>query len=273
MTELPDLKALNHKAKDALIEELWSEVQALREATKPKPKKTSQNSSLPPAKGFKPNQGKKSQKQGNQDASETPHHEGGRSLSETPDQIIKAEVKSCADCGALIAPTLQQLLQRYDKIDIPPIRPVVTRVERYGCRCPECGMAQIAVVPAELEQGSPFSPRIGALVTTLRYGHAISYKRLQQLLSEVFGLGISQGGISNLLSQVKQQLQAPVAEILKRLQQSDWVGSDETSARVNGQNQWEWLTLPALKRRGFLHQIRPKPDPNGRCQDASSKSA
>ena len=50
MTELPDLKQLTDEAKDALILALWEELQKIQ---KKKPKKTSKNSSLPPAKGFK----------------------------------------------------------------------------------------------------------------------------------------------------------------------------------------------------------------------------
>jgi transposase len=51
MKELPDLNQLSSEAKDALIVVLWEELQKLQ---RKKPKKTSKNSSLPPAKGFKP---------------------------------------------------------------------------------------------------------------------------------------------------------------------------------------------------------------------------
>ncbi|MEB3294368.1 MAG: hypothetical protein VKJ24_14510 [Synechococcales bacterium] len=148
MTELPDLKRLTHGAKDELIHDLWDEVQTLRQKVN-KPQKTSKNSSLPPTQ---------------------------------PDQIIKAEVRQCQDCGHSIESCEQRLLQRYDKIDILPIHPIVTRVERYGCACPVCGQAQIGLVSESLSTGSPFSPRIAALVTTLRYGHAISYQRIEQLM-------------------------------------------------------------------------------------------
>jgi transposase len=50
MKDFPDLKQLTDEAKDALIVTLWEELQKLRQK---KPKKTSKNSSLPPAKGFK----------------------------------------------------------------------------------------------------------------------------------------------------------------------------------------------------------------------------
>ncbi|MGP1388069.1 MAG: DUF6444 domain-containing protein, partial [Thainema sp.] len=56
MTELPPLDGLSHAEKDALIEELWQELQRLRaeveQLKQKRVKKTSRNSSLPPAKGF-----------------------------------------------------------------------------------------------------------------------------------------------------------------------------------------------------------------------------
>jgi transposase len=108
---------------------LWEELQKLRQK---KPKKTSKNSSLPPAKEFKAKvKGDEQETQGKQEASVGPER-GGRPLSKNPDQTIKATVKSCQNCGTEIEESLQNLLQRYDKIDIPPIQPIVTRVEQYA---------------------------------------------------------------------------------------------------------------------------------------------
>jgi transposase len=73
----------------------------------------------------------------------------------------------------------------------------------------------------------------------MRYTHGISYNRMQQLLSEVFGLEMSEGAINNLLQRVKEQLSQEVDGIVQRLRSSRVVCSDETSARVNGKNQWE----------------------------------
>ena len=236
MTELPNLKQLTDEAKDALILRLW---EALQKLQKKRPKKTSKNSSLPPAKGFKA-EVKSEAKEGKQTrVGRLGREGGGRGLSEDPDQIHESTVKSCSDCGAEIARSDQQLMARYDKIEIPPIAPIVTRVERYGCDCPQCGAAQLGAVPIGMEPGSPFGNRIAALVTTMRYSHGISYGRMQQMLCDVFGLEMSEGAIANLLLRVKGQLQTEVDGILAALRSARLVGSDETSARVNGKNQWE----------------------------------
>jgi transposase len=251
MTELPDLKQLTNEAKDALILALWEELQKLQQK---RPQKTSKNSSLPPAKGFKA-EVKREEQDGEKTREGSMGREGGgRPLSEHPDQIIEATVKSCQACGAEIAESDQQVMARYDKIELPPIAPIVTRVERYGCACPRCGSSQIAAVPVGMEAGSPFGHRIAALITTMRYSHGISYSRMQQMLDEVFGLELSQGAIANLLSRVKGQLQSEVDGILARLRRSRLVGSDETSARVNGKNQWEWVFQ---NEQVCFHIIRP----------------
>jgi transposase len=256
MTELPDLKELTSEAKDALIESLWQEVQKLRKAVEKPPKKTSKNSSLPPSQGFK-----RSLKPEIKPSETSVQREGslgrtggGRTLSEQPDQIVQARLQQCGDCGVFLSPDLQRVMQRYDKIEIPPIRAVVTQVERYGCDCPNCGKAQLAGVPASLAAGSPFGQSVAVLVTTLRYSHAISYARMQQLMQEVFGLEISEGGIANLLRQVKQELDTTVNGIATRLRQARVIGSDETSARVQGINQWEWVFQNDEL---CLHVIRP----------------
>ena len=239
MNALPNLKQFTDEAKDALIVVLWEELQKLQQGQTKKPKKTAKNSSVPPAQGFKPNL-KLEQKEGKRTAS-LGRTGGGRPLHEHPDHVVKAELTHCDACGELIPTRLQQLLQRYDKIDLPPIKPVVTRVERYGCVCSGCGSSQIATVPSALAPGTPFSGRIQALVTSLRYGHGISYRRMAQMLGDIFELDISEGGIANVLKSVKQQLTPAVDGILAKLRAASWVCSDETSARVNGKNQWEWV--------------------------------
>jgi transposase len=263
MKKLPDLKQLSDEAKNALIVELWQEIQKLRAAldtseSKPNssPALTSSNSSTPPSKGFKPNiKPKPSKIEGVKRQKSIGRAGGGRHLHPEPDQIIVAQIKSCPQCSETVTATSQKLQAVvYDKIELPPIRPRVTRIELYGGRCPCCQTEYLAPVPAGMEPGSPFGSSIQSLVTYLRYTHAIGEERLSGILAEVFGLKISEGAIANLLSTVKTSLDDQVNQILQRLRQAKLICSDETSARVNGQNQWEWLFQ---NQDICLHVIRP----------------
>ena len=73
-------------------------------------------------------------------------------------------------------------------------------------------------------------------------------------MNELYGLEISEGAIVNLLQRVQGQLVALVAQIVERLRRARLVCSDETGARVEGQNQWEWVFQ---NEQLCLHVIRP----------------
>jgi transposase len=257
MKELPPLDELSHSEKDALIKGLWQELQTLRsEVEKLKQKrvkKTSRNSSLPPSKGFKPNQSSAGSTA--VEGEETGcHRSGGRELSQQPNQVVVAQSKSCPHCGGAVDSSTQRLSGMYERIELPAMTPHITRVERYGGTCPSCQQCYEAPVPIGLEPGSPFGMSVASLVTYLRYSHAISYQRLSQLMREFYGLRLSEGAIANLLQRVRVQLETPVARIVERLRGARLVGSDETGARVNRKTQWEWVFQ---NDQVCLHVIRP----------------
>jgi transposase len=200
VTQLPDLSCLSHAEKDALIRVLWAQVQALTtrvaelEAQLGGVPKTPDNSSVPPSQGKKANRGNKPKRKGLRKGS-LGRKGGGRSLVENLDETVIARPVCCAHCRAALNETDQTLAGRYDKFELPTVRPVVTRVELYAgdCRC--CGETTLAPVPEGLEPGTPFSLNIVALAIYLRITHAISYQRLSRLMMELFGLAISEGAL------------------------------------------------------------------------------
>jgi len=135
----------------------------------------------------------------------------------------------------------QRLDTRYDKIDLPRVRPTVTRVERYAAECPRCGATTLAPVPEGLEPGTPFSVNIVALAMYLRFVHAVSYQRLTRLLMELFGLAISEGALNAAFRRGKPQFDANVAAILARLRRARVIYSDETGVRIDGRGHWNWV--------------------------------
>ena len=246
MTELPDLSQLTHEAKNALIRALWAQVQALTvrvaelETRLGAPPKTPDNSSLPPSRGKKPNRPEKAKRHGPRPGS-LGRMGGGRALAATPDETVIAKPVRCAHCQASLGEADQVLHGRYDKIDLPQVTPVVTRVERYAGRCRCCGGTTLAPVPEGLEPGTPFSVGIVALAMYLRFVHAISYQRLSRLLSELFGLTLSEGALDAAFRRGKPAFDADVASILARLRRARVVCSDETSVRIDGRTCWNWV--------------------------------
>jgi transposase len=255
----PDLTKLTEAEKDALILALWAQVQTLTarvavlEARLSQPPKTPDNSSLPPSKGHKANRPEKAERAGPRQGS-LGRAGGGRPLAEEPDQLVIAKAATCVHCRAALAEAEQVLHARYDKIELPPVRPVVARVERYAACCPCCGGATLAPVPEGMEQGSPFGVSILALALYLRFTHAISYRRLTRLFLHLFALPISEGALDALFRRAKPRLDDEVAAILARLRRARVVCSDETTVRVEGRTCWNWVFR---NDEVVIHVIRP----------------
>ncbi len=208
------------------------------EARLANPPKTPDNSSLPPSKGQKPNlpdPGKKTPR---------PSRPGvARALAEHPDKIIEATLVACPHCDHALGPADMSDIHAYDHIDLPPIRPIVTRINRHRGTCPCCRKALSAPAPEGFEPGSPFGPGIEALVIHLHITQAVSFERLSRLMAEVFGLSISEGAIANILARAQAPLVAAADTIAAAVRASPVVGSDETSARVRGKTWWQWVLL------------------------------
>jgi len=194
------LKALSKDDLVALIlaQQVQTETQAVQisaltarivelEARLDAPRKTPGNSSTPPSKGQKPSRPERPKKPRRGRPGVT------RALAAHPDRIIEATLAACPYCASALGPADQPDLHAYDHIDLPPISPVVTRINRHRGVCPCCRKRVAAPVPDGFEPGSPFGPGLCALIIHLHVTQAIGFERLVCLLSEVFGLtpGIS----------------------------------------------------------------------------------
>jgi transposase len=250
MDRLPDLSSLSHDEKDALIHALWAQVQALTaqvatltarvgelEAKLGLPPKTPDNSSLPPSWGKKPNRADKPARTAPRPGS-LGRKGGGRLPAEAPDETVTARPSRCAHCQAALAEADQTLAARFDKLDLPTVAPVVTRVERCAGQCRCRGGTTLAPLPEGLEPGTPFSRDTVALAMCLRFVHHVSYRRLSRLLLELSGLAISEGALDAAFRRVEPRFDAETAAILARLRRARVVCSDETGVRIDGQSCW-----------------------------------
>jgi len=192
------------------------------------PDKTPGNSSIPPSKGQKSNLPDRPKKP-----------RGGRpgvarALAEHPDRIIEATLAACPHCAHALGAADLPEIHAYDHIDLPPLRPIVTRINRHRGVCPCCEKRVAAPAPEGFDPGSPFGPGLSALIIHLHVTQAISFQRLVRLMAEVFGVTISQGAIANILARAQAPLVGAAQPLAQAVRTSPVVGSDETSARVGG---------------------------------------
>jgi transposase len=258
MDKLPELGRLSESAKDALIAALWAEVQRLKarlaalEAKLQEPRKDAHHSSVPPSHTPQPNRSPGPRPGTHREAS-VGRAGGGRPRHPDPDQIIIAQAKTCPHCGGMVQAHEQHLHAVYAKIEVPPIKPIVTRVAQHAGQCSPCGQSYGAPVPVGMEPGTPFGASLQSLATYLRYSPASSYERLSGRFAPVCGVAIREGAWANLCQRVTTRLDDRGAEILTRLRSSRLVCSDATGARVHGRTQGEWVFQNA---EGCVHALR-----------------
>jgi transposase len=147
-----------------------------------------------------------------------------------------------------------RLLGTSQVIEIPPVQPVVIEARRYGCACPNCGCPQAGEYPAGLAPQRVFGPRLEALVCYLHHVQHVSYERLEGLLRAAFGLRLSQGAVANIIARAAAGLQTEAEAIGEQVRMSPVIGSDETGARVDGLNQWQWVFETA---QASFHLVAP----------------
>lgn len=214
-----------------------------------KPPKTPANSSVPPSRGQKGNVGGASgEKKGRKGRPGV-----ARELCPNPDVTHDIFAERC-ECGGKVRHNGQVLAHAYDHVELPPIKPVTTRINLHSGDCACCGKTITAKPPADMPAGSPFGPGIVALVTYLHGCQMVSYARLAEMLDGLFGLKISEGAIANMLARAAEPFAECAQTIHATVRNSPVIASDETSARVKGKTHWQWTFVAAT---AVAHLIAP----------------
>lgn len=253
------------------IDELLSQNKALLariaelEAKLGTPPKTPDNSSLPPSRGQKANVDVPPQKKARKSRPGV-----ARELAPNPDVTRNIAAERCP-CGTSLDAAHQQIARAYDHVDLPPVRPITTRINLLCANCPCCKKRVTATAPADMPEGSPFGPNIAAHVAYLHGCQLMSFKRLTEALDGLFGVKISQGAIANILARVGKPFAVHADAIAARVRASAVIASDETSARVKGKTWWQWTFGCATAVYHVIAPTRGKCVPTGFLDGAKPK--
>ena len=239
---------LAHAELVALVQELIGAVQRLEAenqqlkaevAKAPPPPPTSRNSSQPPSRDVKRNR-----------AANRPRKKHGPPFGHArqtwawvaqPDRIIEARVESCGHWQADLRGVEPRVVLRHQLTEVPPIVPMVIETRQAEVVCPDCQRVTRGELPAGLDGGRSFGPRLAATVVYLKHEQHLSYERVTQLCQDVFGVAMSEGGASAILQRAGAAAQPVAVAIGTQVAQSAIIGSDETSARVAGRTWWQWV--------------------------------
>lgn len=202
-----------------------------------KPLKDSSNSSIPPSL-YKEKKYPKREKSGKQPGGQKGHQGKARMLVENPDEIVELYPRKCRHCGNDEFIKRNNVLERRQIIDIPPVKPYIIEYHQKAGICNKCGERNTGEFPVK----SPvsFGTRITAIIGYLNVQHHIGYDRITQIFQDLLKLNISKGCIDNKINELAESLKPTYLDILENLKQSPVIGSDETGTRIEGKNGYQW---------------------------------
>jgi transposase len=201
--------------------------------------KDSRNSNKPPSQDVVKQTESRRKKSGKSSGGQRGHKGHSLTCSSSPDEILPLIPGYCNQCGEALSVLEARLVSRRQVVDLPPIKPRYIEYQCYGIAC-RCGHFQQESYPSGVNSPIQYGERVGALVSYLSVYQYLPYRRLKAALKDLFGLRMSEGSIYNLLEKMKTKA-LPVYETIRAsLEKAPVVGSDETSASVNGKKQWIW---------------------------------
>jgi transposase len=221
--------------------------------------KNSRNSSKPPAtdglgkpspKSLRKPSGKRP---GGQDG-----HSGTRLNAVTePDEIILHTPTICLNCPSydrcLSLACVGETRQVFDAV----VTVRVTAHQSAIFNCIKHGGQRKGEFPDSIKAPTQYGENLQALVVALNTIGAVSVKRTHEILGSVFGIPLSTGTVSNMVSRLADSLTATVSMICGKMASSKLAHLDETGIRVDGKTIWvhnasnsEYTHLSVHEKRG-----------------------
>ncbi|MEA5550938.1 IS66 family transposase [Anabaena cylindrica UHCC 0172] len=236
-------------------EKKLAEVLSVQEQLLEKVNRTSVNSSSPPSSdplgfGKKPQKTKSGKKRGGQ-----PGHKGNsRDLYpiEECKEVKEHHPEECTNCGAALT-GVDTNPYRHQRVEIPPINPIVIEHRLHQLTCNGCGTKTRAVLPEDVNP-SGYGVRVVALVALLSGVYRHSQRMVKSAMQEVFGISISLASINKLRMEASNAVGSSVDEAKLYIQNANVVGADETSfnqRNIDGLNPeqrkaWLWVAVTPL---------------------------
>ena len=224
------------------ITRLMKKVDVLeRELARYKTRKDSSNSSMPPSKDEnKPPRTSSLREKSGRKAGGQPGREGKTlEMTETPDKIIEHRACFCPECGKDVRYLPFEFFGKRQVIDIPVIKQIVTEHRVYRCKC-TCGNIVESDFPVGVDSPVRYGRNIETLTGYLSVRQYLPFKRLKEMLNDIFTVQVSEGGLHCLLNRLASKGIDAYEMIRRKVLHSGVIGTDETGIKINGKKHWFW---------------------------------
>jgi transposase len=159
-------------------------------------------------------------------------------MTDLPDAFILHEPGRCGACGDGLSGAVVTRTERRQLTDLPEqVRALVTEHRIISRRC-SCGTVTAGQAPPGVCAPVQYGPRIAAACVYLWHGQFLSRNRTCQAMAELFGVPVSPGAVTGMVTRIAGALQPVLAAIRAAVAAADVAHFDETGFRVAGKLAW-----------------------------------
>jgi len=157
------------------------------------------------------------------------------------DHATPAKCPCCAGPVELTEETVSTL-----EVDVPPVKPEVTRHKTVVGRCARCKARVVASLPGASANGTTvapvtFGPNLQSLALSMRFELKASLGGIGKFMGQWFGVEISPGGLVGIYNRLQARSAPALEEIEAGIRSASVVGMDETGFRQDGVSGYCWL--------------------------------
>jgi transposase len=175
-----------------------------------------------------------------------PGHKGSQRQLLTPTKPpVDCFPPSCRRCSKDLPHRPDPDPIRRQTVDLPPITPIVSEWRLHRVSCRGCGAVTCGTLPPGVPVGM-CEPGLMALIGLLTGDYKMSRRRAVDLLSDVLGIDISLGALSESEEKLSDALAAPVEEVRDYVAEQPIKHSDATGWRQGGQARTLWTIATAF---------------------------
>jgi len=151
---------------------------------------------------------------------------------------------TCPCCGGPVEATAETVSTL--EIDVPPVKPEVTRHSSVVGRCKQCASRVVAPLPGASANGTTVAPvtfgaNLQSIALSMRFELKASLGGIGKFMGQWFGVEISAGGLVGIYNRLQVRSAPATSEIQTCLRNASVVGIDETGWRQDGLPGYCWL--------------------------------
>lgn len=199
----------------------------------------SQNSSKPPSSdGLNKPQPKSSRTKSGKKVGGQKGHKGNSLKINLPiSKTVVCGVDECT-CGYQITDVIGKIIASGTVLDIPPIKPTLTKYNVKQTVCPICGRLHTGKLPENVHEGQQYGENIRVFVAILLNFGYVSISRVHGIFKDFFKIPISTGTICNIQKDFASKAEDVCVFIKAQLMTTPVVHADETGVRIDGKTCW-----------------------------------